>query len=153
LTKTRDLIKIPAVTEPHQGSSYNPPADAHQELLLRAAALEEKRLLDVEKVAEVKAKIDTARLTAGVGETIFAPGMVVQGLDEHDEEEIAECGSIERKVTSARRSRSQRNKGTRLLAEVCSCIGSSATAVFSKTVLETSTCGTRATPPFASFRQ
>ena len=129
MTKTRDLIKIPAVTEPHQGSSYNPPADAHRELLLRAATLEEKRLLDVEKMAEVKAKIDMARLTANV-ETIFAAGMVIQELDDHDEEEIAECGSIERKVTSARRSRSQRNKGIRLLAEVCSCIGSSATAIF-----------------------
>jgi nucleolar protein 53 len=127
LTKTRDLIKVPAVTEPHQGSSYNPPADAHRELLLRAAALEEKRILDVEKMAEVKAKIDTARFTADVGETIFAAGMVVQKLDDHDGEEIAECGSFERKATSVRRSRSQRNKETRLLAEVCSCIGSSAT--------------------------
>lgn len=124
MTKTRDLIKVPAVAEPHQGSSYNPPADAHRELLLRAAALEEKRLLDVEKMAEVKTKIDTARLTADVGETIFAAGMVVQVLDDHDEEETVECGSSGRKVTGVRRSRSQRNKEIRLLVEVCSCIGS-----------------------------
>ncbi|KAF7345354.1 Ribosome biogenesis protein NOP53 [Mycena venus] len=52
----RDKIEVPAILEPHQGTSYNPPAVAHQELLLKAHEIEEKRVEKAAKLAETKAK-------------------------------------------------------------------------------------------------
>lgn len=148
MTKTRDFIKVPAVTEPHQGTSYNPPADAHRELLLRAATVEKKRLLDLEKMAEVKAKIDAARYTADVGETSFAAGMTVQEIDDHEEEEPVDRSSFKTKVINTKKSRSQRNKEKRLRGEVCSRLSVTSTCL-TNYELETSPFRTHPTPPFA----
>lgn len=70
--------------EPHQGSSYNPPAEAHQELLLKAAEIEKKKLEDLEKMADVKKKMESARIIQEY-DIAVAPGMTVQSLDDEDE--------------------------------------------------------------------
>ena len=114
--------------EPHQGTSYNPPVDAHQELLLKAAAVEEKRLKGAEKLAAVKAKMDSAlRETDGVN-SLGAAGMTVtaQNDSENAWEEEGEEGeegngqglSLPRNFAN-RKTKAQKNKAARILAEVC----------------------------------
>ena len=116
------MINVPAIVEPHQGTSYNPPVDAHQELLLKAAAVEEKRLKSVEKLAAVKAKID-AQGTDGLND-FGAAGMTVaaQTDSENAREEEAEEGddqalSLSRKFAN-RKTKAQKNKAARVIAEV-----------------------------------
>lgn len=111
----RQAIEIPAVLEPHQGTSYNPPADAHQELLLQAHETEEKRVKEAEKLAEVKAKMDSARDNSedplGV-----PPGMKLdtETLDRDEDEDTL---SIPRKAPE-RKTKQQRRKAANILAEV-----------------------------------
>lgn len=56
----RSLIELPAVIEPHQGTSYNPPVSAHQELLRAAHTVEEQRLKASEEHKDVREKIAQA---------------------------------------------------------------------------------------------
>jgi nucleolar protein 53 len=129
LSQTRDLINIPAIVEPHQGTSYNPPVDAHKELLLKAAAVEEKRLKGVEKLAAVKAKMDSAlRETDGLDDLGAAGMTVLSQIDsENAREEEREEGeegdghimsSLPRNLAN-RKTKTQKNKAARVLAEVC----------------------------------
>jgi nucleolar protein 53 len=128
LFQPRDLINVPAIVEPHQGTSYNPPVDAHQELLLKAAAVEEKRLKGVEKLAAVKAKMDSAlRETDGLN-NLGAAGMTVTAqIDsenareeerEEGEEGDGQGSSLPRNFAN-RKTKAQKNKAARNLAEVC----------------------------------
>ena len=121
MTKQRELIDVPAIVEPHQGTSYNPPVDAHQELLLKAVALEEKRLKDAEKLAAVKVKMDNAPQEP---DGLVVAGMIVTAqIDDEDAEEGAgqeEDGqepSLPTKVPE-RKTKAQKNKAARVLAEV-----------------------------------
>lgn len=120
------MIDVPAIVEPHQGTSYNPLLDAYQELLLKAAAVEEKRLKDVEKLAAVKAKMDSAlRVTDGLN-NLGAAGMTVTAQNDSEnarEEEVEEevdgqDSSLPRKKITNRKTTAQKNKAARVLAEV-----------------------------------
>jgi len=114
----RDDIKVPAVLAPHQGTSYNPAADAHHELLLQAHEIEEKRVREAEKHAEVKKKMDSARRDA-VG-VHWGPGMVIDEsitVEDHNERE-AVVGEMPTKKMPQRKTQAQRKKAVRLLAEV-----------------------------------
>jgi len=110
--------------EPHQGTSYNPPVDAHQELLLKAAAVEQKRLKDAEKLAAVKAKMDSAlQESNGLG-NLAAAGMTVTGqVDDEDaeaeqrEEGDGQGSSLPTKLPE-RKTKAQKNKAARILVEV-----------------------------------
>jgi hypothetical protein len=122
-TRTRDLIAVPAIVEPHQGTSYNPPADAHQELMEQAAAIEQKRLEAAEKLAETKAKMEAAKGSADVYDMSVAPGMTVQQLaeddDEEDDDETQEDGAqAASKKDTKPKTTAQKNKAARLLKEV-----------------------------------
>ena len=117
------MIDVPAIVEPHQGTSYNPLLDAYQELLLKAAAVEEKRLKDVEKLAAVKAKMDSAlRVTDGLN-NLGAAGMTVTAQNDSEnarEEEVdGQDSSLPRKKITNRKTTAQKNKAARVLAEVC----------------------------------
>jgi nucleolar protein 53 len=116
----RHKIEVPAILEPHQGTSYNPPADAHQELLLKAHGIEEKRIEKAAKLAETKEKIDQATVEAGDETPGVPPGMK---LDEPvpidiDEDEEASAEVISKKMPE-RKTKAQRNKAARVLAQVC----------------------------------
>ncbi|KAG6836114.1 hypothetical protein H0H93_011226 [Arthromyces matolae] len=63
---TRNGIDLQAVPEPHQGTSYNPTVESHQDLLLKAHEAEEKRLRELDKHAEVKKKMENARTDESV---------------------------------------------------------------------------------------
>ena len=58
----RKATLLAAVHAPHQGTSYNPPADAHQELLLKAHEEEERKLTEENKFADVKERMAKARI-------------------------------------------------------------------------------------------
>lgn len=108
--------------EPHQGTSYNPPADAHHELLLKAASVEQKRVMEAEKLAEVKNRRDSCRATDDLNEICLAPGMTVQEIGDQDEKEDIPSGFLsEAKAPPSRKTKAQRNKEARLSAEVSIC--------------------------------
>jgi len=113
------LISMPAVPAPHAGTSYNPPVDAHQELLRKAVEIEEKREEKRAKEGEVKEKMVKAR-TLEDGEE-GALGMVVGKPDEHeeeDEDEVPEWQGVVKQQQS-RKTKAQRKKAAKILAEVC----------------------------------
>jgi nucleolar protein 53 len=122
---SKPLIEVPAIVEPHQGTSYNPPVDAHQELLLKAAAVEGKRLKDVEKLAAVKAKMDNALQESDALDNLGAAGMMVATqIDREDAEEKEEekegdgQGPSFATKLAKRKTKVQKNKAARVLAEV-----------------------------------
>ncbi|KAL1685541.1 hypothetical protein GGG16DRAFT_66086 [Schizophyllum commune] len=49
LSTPREIINVPAVEAPHAGASYNPPLEAHQDLLLEAYKVEQQRIAEEEK--------------------------------------------------------------------------------------------------------
>ena len=118
------MINVPAIVEPHQGTSYNPPVDAHQELLLKAAAVEEKRLKGVEKLAAVKAKMDSALQETDGLDDLGAAGMTVttqidsENTREEEAEEVDEQGPSLPKNFANRKTKAQKNKAVKVLAEV-----------------------------------
>lgn len=118
--KTRDLIKVPAVVEPHQGMSYNPLADAHLELLLKAASIEQKRVTEAEKTAEVKAKMESWKVTDDLDET-HPSGMTIQGINDQDELGDVSADFYLESSAPTRKTKTQRNKEARLSAEASSC--------------------------------
>ncbi|KAJ6485690.1 ribosome biogenesis protein Nop53/GLTSCR2 [Mycena sanguinolenta] len=111
----RHTIEVPAILEPHQGTSYNPPADAHQELLLKASEIEGKRVEKAAKLAETKAKIDQATVEAGDETSGVPPGMKVDLIVE-DDEDPASTEVIAKKMPE-RKTKAQRNKAAKLLAQ------------------------------------
>ncbi|KAF9531185.1 ribosome biogenesis protein Nop53/GLTSCR2 [Crepidotus variabilis] len=117
VAKTTDLIDIPAVVEPHQGTSYNPPVLAHHELLLKAASVEEKRVQDAEKLAEVRTKMAAARIEEDEQNLGVAKGMTVQKVDDEDEDTSAVDQETIVKAASTRKTKSQRHKASKLLEE------------------------------------
>lgn len=105
--------------EPHQGTSYNPPVAAHQELLLQAHEAEERRIREAARLAEVKEKMEDARREVEVPDLAVASGMKVSvaGADEEDSAEEEE--ELPAKKMPPRKTQAQRRKAARLLAEVC----------------------------------
>ena len=118
------MINVPAIVEPHQGTSYNPPVDAHQELLLKAAAVEEKRLKGLEKLAAVKAKMDSALQETDGLDDLGAAGMTVttqidsENTREEEAEEVNEQGPSLPRNFANRKTKAQKNKAVKVLAEV-----------------------------------
>ncbi|KAF7317792.1 Ribosome biogenesis protein NOP53 [Mycena kentingensis (nom. inval.)] len=117
-THPKDAIEIPAIAQPHEGTSYNPRIDAHQELLRTAVDIEEKREKEAELLAAEKAKFERAKENA-VEDAIGVPaGMRVdvpaEGADDEDD------GATEAipKEMPGRKTKAQRNKAARLLAEM-----------------------------------
>ncbi|KAF8624704.1 hypothetical protein AX17_007035 [Amanita inopinata Kibby_2008] len=114
----KQVIDVPAITEPHQGTSYNPPVNAHQELLLRAHEEGEKRQREAEKLAEFKEKIDKLRQEVNEEDEGLARGMK---LDEvHSEEEGEKEGDssiISQRKVSERKTKKQRQRAAKVLSE------------------------------------
>lgn len=125
LSHPKDVIAVPAISEPHQGTSYNPPADAHQALLLQAHEKEERRIRDAEKLAEVKEKIESARRQVEEVNPAVAPGMKIDDIVQDEEDLGEDAEEVPGKKPPPRKTQSQRKKAARLLAEVSSsCIQS-----------------------------
>ncbi|KAF5373463.1 hypothetical protein D9615_009513 [Tricholomella constricta] len=121
LARVRDTIEVPAIVEPHQGTSYNPPVQAHQELLLQAHEIEERRIRDAEKLAEVKEKIESAKRQVEEQNPTLASGMKLHGdIMEDDDGESVDGegeGEVPAKRLPPRKTQAQRRTAARLLAE------------------------------------
>ncbi|KAJ7230687.1 ribosome biogenesis protein Nop53/GLTSCR2 [Mycena pura] len=113
----RDGIEVPAILEPHQGTAYNPPADAHQALLLKAYAVEEKRAEEAARLAEEKARFERARKTVQEDIEGVPAGMKIDDLPQDEEEEVTGEEMALPKKMPQRKTKSQRKKAERLLAE------------------------------------
>lgn len=113
----RHAIEIPAIEEPHPGTSYNPHIDAHKELILKAHEIEEKRLKDTEKFAAVKSKIEMARQNQEDAVGVVA-GMKLDINTAEDEVNEPESEMALPKKMPERKTKQQRSKAKRVLAEV-----------------------------------
>lgn len=115
----KDKIEVPAIAEPHQGTSYNPLASAYQDLLLKAHETEERRVNEIAKVAAVKDKMAEARHNDDDADNIGLPrGMKLDTPLEDDTE--AEGEVLLPKKQPERKTKAQRNKAAKALAEVSS---------------------------------
>ncbi|KIY72215.1 P60-like protein [Cylindrobasidium torrendii FP15055 ss-10] len=118
--KVRDQVESAAVLDPHVGTSYNPPVNAHQDLLLKAHAREEKRVQDAAKLALVKNRMDQARANQ-VDSNSGVFGMKLDTPKDGDEEEgnegNAEGTETHTRPQPARKTKQQRKKAAKQLAE------------------------------------
>lgn len=109
---------MPAVPLPHAGTSYNPPVDAHTELILRAHKEEESRLLEDVRWKEAGQAIKDA---VSASPSLGAEGMVVdkpgEDVDEENAEELPPKKIPQRKTKSERRKALKARAERRLLAE------------------------------------
>lgn len=119
----RSQIEVPAVCAPHQGTSYNPSAEAHEELLNLAYERAEDEARTIAKLKQVKDKMEAARRTQFADEKPGVPtGMVVDSIEndetrnEDDDDEKAEA-PLPKKIP-ARKTKQQRRKAEKLKAEV-----------------------------------
>lgn len=119
--KPKDKIEIAAVAEPHQGTSYNPPVEAHTELIYKAAEIEKRKLEDLERMAETRKKMNAAKLEdGGVYVNGVPAGMTVDlpNADEVEEDEEQAEAEASVKKHPKPKTKQQRAKAAKLLAEV-----------------------------------
>ncbi|KIM25029.1 hypothetical protein M408DRAFT_331493 [Serendipita vermifera MAFF 305830] len=115
----RDLISVPAISFPHQGTSYNPPIDAYKDLLQDAVKVEEKKEAEAKKYEDIKIIMDSARPTVHGDEVPTVEGMIVDipGDDvDQDEPEVQQDSLVPNKA-ARRKTQQQRRKARRLLDE------------------------------------
>lgn len=138
----RDIIEIPAIDEPHQGSSYNPPVEAHTELITKANQAEEKRFEEAERLKAIKEKISGAVGDGVPGQDGVPAGMVVDENVDSDEEDAVDVDVPLRKKLPARKTKQQRAKAARQIAEVnlFSLSGSFAVVLIMFFCIETRAC-------------
>lgn len=111
----RSAIELPAISTPHQGTSYNPPAEAHQDLLRAAHVVEEEETKGEDKGRDVHERMKHARQLGDVTQEGLPPGMA---LHEVEEEEEKEAVAPLVKPAPARKTKQQRRKAQRALEEV-----------------------------------
>lgn len=110
------MIEVAAVSTPHQGASYNPPAEAHQELLRAAHDVEEEESKHVDKGWDVRERMTRARQLGEVTQEGLPTGMSLhEGKEEEEEEETA---TPLVKPAPGRKTKQQRMKAQRALEEV-----------------------------------
>lgn len=117
LSHPRDVIEVPAVLEPHQGSSYNPPAAAHDELITEACRVERRRQEEADRLAEVRRKVADARALATNVTEGLPLGMTLDEIPQDDGEPVAQHDAVVPKKPSARKTKQQRAKALRLREE------------------------------------
>ncbi|KAH6877431.1 ribosome biogenesis protein Nop53/GLTSCR2 [Coprinopsis sp. MPI-PUGE-AT-0042] len=119
LAKPRDQIDVPAVLEPHQGTSYNPPVEAHQELLVKAAEIEAKKVAELEKMAETKKKMEAAKLREDGYDWTLPPGMQLDRISQVSSDDDEEGGEavVPRAKQSKMKTQAQKNRAARVAAE------------------------------------
>jgi len=118
-THPRDIIELPAVTEPHQGTSYNPPVEAHTELILKAHEMEEKKAKEAEKMMAIKDRIGRGFVAKGSIEEGVPEGMTVdEGAGDDVEGEAGGDEAPIAKKMAERKTKQQKAKAARLRAEV-----------------------------------
>ncbi|KAH9846077.1 P60-like protein [Lenzites betulinus] len=123
LDNPRSHIVLAAVPSPHEGSSYNPPLTAHQQLLRTAHEKEEQKIREAAEVEAIRAKFNEARAVVFadlVANPIGVPGMTIDTpadgqVDEAEEADEAE--PLPAKKLPARKTKQQRRAAERIRAE------------------------------------
>ena len=108
------MIEIPAVSIPHQGASYNPPAEAHQDLLRAAHEVEEEESKNADKGQDVYERMTQARKLGNVIQEGLPPGMPLHDVEEEEEETATPLV----KPAPGRKTKQQRRRAQRALEEV-----------------------------------
>ena len=113
-------IDLPAIVQPHQGSSYNPIETAHRELLLTAHEVEQHHEAAAAKFAGVKERMAAAQRTViDEAEARGAPDMLIDSNESSPEaHDGAEKDAVPLSKVPARKTQQQRRKAAKLLAEV-----------------------------------
>ena len=112
----RSVIEIPAVSAPHQGASYNPPAEAHQDLLRAAHEVEEEESKDADRGRDVHERMTRARQLGDVIQEGLPPGMSLHEVEEEEKEEETATPLV--KPAPSRKTKQQRKRAQRALEEV-----------------------------------
>ncbi|TDL27886.1 P60-like protein [Rickenella mellea] len=117
----RSNISIPAIRAPHQGTSYNPPAEAHSELIRLATAEAERKERDSQKFAGEKESIIAGRQAAAAEYQLGVPlGMTVDvpGDGQEDDQPLEDGVVVEEaKKPQPRKTKQQRRKAERVREE------------------------------------
>jgi nucleolar protein 53 len=117
------FIELPAVTHPHQGTSYNPLETAHKELLLTAHETELRREAEAAKFEGVKERIHASRRTVNEDTGDGAPGMLLDtvssAVEVENNAEDPQASVVLASKVSTRKTQKQRRKAAQILAEVC----------------------------------
>jgi len=113
----------PAVSDPHQGTSYNPPHDAYSELLETAIQAVQKQVAEEDKHMGVKETMEAARRTLHIDVPRGAEGMKIDMPMEDTVEDavIGEEGEVIEVVPTkilTRKTKQQRRKAQKVLTEV-----------------------------------
>ncbi|KAJ4480474.1 ribosome biogenesis protein Nop53/GLTSCR2 [Lentinula edodes] len=114
-TNPRSLISLPAVPLPHAGTSYNPPVQAHTELLHRAHDQEEVRLREDIRWKEIGQAIKDG-VTTQPDLVSVVEEMVSHNLEEDVDKEEKEETLPPRKIPQ-RKTKAERRKATKLLVQ------------------------------------
>jgi len=113
----RDVIDVPAVSVPHPGASYNPPVQAHEELLMEAYKVEQRKQEEADRLLEAREKMDRARAFAVHAVTEGVPaGMVVDEIKDVGET-IAHTTVVVLRRLGVRKTKQQRARKAKQIAE------------------------------------
>ena len=113
----------PAVSDPHRGTSYNPPQDAYSELLETAIQVVQKQVAEEDKHKDIKETMEAARHTVHIDVPRGAEGMTIDTLKEDTAEDpvTGEEGEVIEVVPTkilTRKTKQQRRKARKVLTEV-----------------------------------
>lgn len=112
------MIDVPAVSVPHPGASYNPPVQAHEELLMEAYKMEQRRQEEADRLLEARKKIEQAQAFAANDATEGIPaGMVIDEIQD-DGEMDTNTPAVVPKRLPARKTKQQRARMVKQKAEV-----------------------------------
>jgi nucleolar protein 53 len=117
-TALRDVITAPAVSDPHQGTSYNPPVEAYQELLDTAIQAETKRAAEDERYTAIKNTMQSARRPVHDNEVPAAEGMIIDIPDKDEDNEPATNEIAVSAKPTKRKTRQQKAKALKASMEV-----------------------------------
>ncbi|KAK2463351.1 hypothetical protein APHAL10511_004662 [Amanita phalloides] len=115
LPHPRQAIHVPAVVEPHQGTSYNPSFDAYHILLRQAYEKEEKRVQEEEKLSKIREKT-TKSDQIDEDDTVALGINLVEVADEQAKEGGEEEFALPPKKLPQRKTKQQRLKAAKHLA-------------------------------------
>lgn len=112
------MIDVPAVSVPHPGASYNPPVQVHEELLMEAYKVGQRRQEEVDRLLEARKKIEEARTFATDDVMEGVPtGMVIDEIED-DEETTINAPAVVPKKPPAKKTKQQRARMAKQRAEV-----------------------------------
>ena len=110
---------MPAVTAPHQGTSYNPPLQSHLELLLIAHDKVHKEEEEKEKLASIKKASENGQRVAREENEGVASGMTLDNLENAESSASEDDGSAPiTTLSSSRKTKKQKERAKKLRLEV-----------------------------------